>query len=307
MEQKMENLENFTKENQTETICVSQKEAEEYRAYKRRKRINEISSVISLSEGTTLGGEDVQRVCERARRLNQSAVKTSITKLNQAAYYLSGSKVALDCVVGGTGETLSRVKALETRQAVKRHAKEITLMITPSFLDGGRYGEIRKEMRRVKRAAKRAALKVRVEKKAFSPALSRVARIACESGAKYLSVPYFSGCERLKTELWGGCKLEVSGVEKAEDFKRLTEAGVGRIVTDRAWDIYSEWLKEADKPTPKPHTERLEQKPVEKIPLSNGGEMEKEKTAPSLPLITPQPATETEYRCRLEGADLKFT
>ncbi len=230
-------------------VVLSPQDAEEYRLYKRRKRQGEIAAAIAASEGTLMHGEDVQRVCERACRLKQRAVKLPLSKMTQAAYYLSGSRVGLDCVVGGSGETLAKVKAYEAKQAVKRKASEITVPITPSLLDCCRYSEIKRELKRVIRAAGKAAVKVRLEANKITTPYVRVARIACEVGARFFSVPYFKGCEGFCLELTGGCKLEVTGVETTEDFQRLTAAGVGRIVTHRALEIYTQWVKEADEET----------------------------------------------------------
>ena len=299
-------------------VFLSPKDAEEYRQYRRRKKLNEIASAISETESSLLGGEDVQRVCERAVRLRQAAVKTPPSKLTQAAYYLSGSNVGLDCVIGGTGETLPKVKAYEARLAVRKHAQEITVSITPSFLDSCRYSEIRKELKRVARVKGKAKLKVRLENTSLSTSVARVARIACEVGASFFSVPYFQGCERIRVDLTGGCKLEVSGVETTEQFEKLREAGVGRIVTDRAAEIYSELLKRAEEESLAlfGRTKPLETKPSETMTKTAEKKDEPEaETAPKPPVPTgglvpvstsPTRASETEYRCCLEGTQLKF-
>ncbi len=303
-------------------VFLSPKDAEEYRQYKRRKKLNEIASAISETESSLLDGEDVQRVCERAVRLRQAAVKTPPSKLTQAAYYLSGSNVALDCAIGGTGETLPKVKAYEARLATKKRAREITVSVTPSFLDSCRYSEIRKELKRVARVKGKAKLKVRLENTSHPTAVARVARIACEVGASFFSVPYFQGCERIRLDLTGGCKLEVSGVETTAQFEKLKEAGVGRIVTDRAWEIYSELLKRAEEESLALFAEhkRAETPPTE-TPLktdekNNGAEKEASTKATAAPPVasgllapvcpSPAPSSETEYRCRLEGTQLKF-
>lgn len=294
-------------------VVLSLKDAEEYRLYIRRKKQTEITSAISASAGTMMQGEDVQRVCERAARLKQIAVKLPLSKINQAVYYLAGSKVKIDCAVGVGAETLAKVKAFEARQAVKRKAGEITLYLTPSLIDGCRYGEIRKEIRKVKRAVGKAALKVRVEHTQVSTPLCRVARIACEEGAKYFSVPYFTGCERFRMDLTGGCGLEVTGVESMEDFRRLKDAGVGRIVTDHAWEIYSQWQKEAEAevletfarqvPPNEPEIEETEtEQEILPPPDSQGESVPQPQELSSLATKDP----ETEYCCRLVGTELKF-
>ena len=277
-------------------VRISRREAEEYRAYKRKQLQADIVAALSLSESAIAQGDDVQRVCERAIRLRQAAVKTPLTKLALASRYLSGSRVRLDCVVGGTGETLTKVKTLETRLAVKNKAAEITLLIAPSLVDGCRYGEIRREIKRVRRAAGKLPLKVRVEQTSSMSVLSRIARIACEAGAKYLSIPYFAACEGLRTSLGRGCALEVSNVQTTEVFQRLTKAGVARLVTDRGWEIYAEWLKQG--------YEQIEP------PMSATKEEKQETSAQETPTQSPPNERlkdpETDYRCKVVGTKLTF-
>ena len=271
-------------------VFLNGTDAEEFYAYKRKKRAVEIAERITRSEGSLMGAEDVQRVCERARRLKQKAVQLPLTKLSQAKYYLSGSDVKLDCVIGGTGETLAKVKTYEAKCAVKNGAKEITLKISPSYVDACRFTEIRREIKRVKRAARKAVVKVAVENGCTPTALSRAARMASEAGAKYFCIPYFSGCEKLRLDLTGGCQLQVGGVTDVAAFKRLADLGVQRIVTDNAWEIYNDWLKEESEKQ-SPQTPKVEEKP---------------KTIVKAALESAVGNPQNDYRCRLEGTSLKF-
>lgn len=286
------------------SVRISKREAEEYRAYKRKKLQADIVAALGNSESSLLKGEDVQRVCERAIRLRQAAVKVPLTRLAAAARYLTGSKVKLDCVVGGTGETLTRVKALEVKLAAKKKATEITVLVAPSHVDGCRFTEIRRELKKLRRAAGKVPLKVRVEQTSSPSALARIARIACETGAKFFSVPYYAECERLHVNFTRGCGLEISGVDDTECFRRLTKAGVARIVTDRGFEIYAEWLKKGyeeliSEISKAEETEKTEEKPKPQEEPSTV--QEKAPPASSQP-----PSSETDYRCRLEGKKLTF-
>ena len=264
MEEQNQQTDVFTKANEMRGVFLTPKDAEEYRAYKIRKKVTEVALALSRSAGTLYCGEDTQRVCERAIRLKQAAIKTPLSKLALAKAYLAGSFVRLDCVVGGNGETLAKIKAYEARMAVKRGAKEITVAVTPSLFDCCRYMDIRKELKTVKRAiGKRAALKVRVEKINSRTALSRLARISSEVGAQYFSVPYFLDCERLRLDLTNGCMLETTGVETLKTYQTLTAKGVERIVTDKAWEIYNDWMREAQET---PIVEREEFRLKEPLP-----------------------------------------
>ena len=258
-----------------EGVYLSHKDAEEYKAYKKRKRLNEIALYIASSEASAMKDEDMQKVCETATRLKQASVKIPPTKLSQAQYYLMGGKVKVDCVVGGNGETLAKVKAYEARLAVRKKAKEITMIITPSFLDYCRYGEVRKEIKKVRRAIGKTPLKVRVETNVSLESLSRVARIARECGAKFFSIPYFLGCHILKVDLGSVCGLEVSGVEKITDFNKLKSFGVDRIVTGNAMQFYNEWMKEVEETS-----KTIAQNPVSDAKADNVSTVDKEEKPP---------------------------
>ena len=284
---------------QEEHVCISRREAEEYRTYKRKKLQADIATALARSEGSILNGEDAGRVCERAIRLRQAAVKVPLTRLAVASRYLAKSKVKLDCVVGGTGETLTKVKMLEARLAAKKKAAEITLVVAPSLVDGCRYSEIRREVKKVRRAVGKVPLKIRVEQTTSLTTLARIARIACETGAKFFSVPYFDECFRLSVNFTRGCALEVSGVDDADVFRKLSRAGVARIVTDRGFEIYAEWLKKGYEELV---AQSVNDEKKEKAPMQAGqdkaNEMPEEKAKNT--------SSETDYRCRLEGNKLTF-
>ena len=228
-------------------FLLSRKEAEEYRNFKRQKKVEEIMAAVARSGGIVEKPEEAHRVCERALRLKQSAVRVSPTLLEVVSTYLTGSKVKMDCIIGGNGETWTKVKVKEARMALRRHVGELTVILSPSMVAGCRYAEIRKELKSIVRVAKQASVKIVVDKTVAPATLSRLARIACEVGAKYFSVTYFSGCERLRFDLSNGCLLEVSGIEKLSDFQKMIGAGVGRIVTSSIWDIYTEWMRDVEK------------------------------------------------------------
>ncbi len=290
-------------------MLLSPKDAEEFRAYKRKKKIEEIMSGMAKAESSLLSGDDVPKVCERALRLKQSAVKTTISRLPQIRELLKNSRVKADVLIGGFGETLTRVKVYEARLAMRMQAKELTFTPSSFGLSHCRFEEIRRELRVLRRISGKTTMKVGVDDSLSPTTLSRVARIASEVGAEFFCVPYYEGCERLRYELAGGCKLEVCGVEDTETFKRLLANGVGRITSERVWEIYNEWMKEADKlPEYQPMlsgTEKIllaekpsdvgvrEAEPSTVLPLTNDSES------------LPKADTET-LRCGMEGSDLKF-
>ena len=235
----------------TSSITLTQKEAEEYCAYKRQKKISEIMMAMRRTESELSSNESVVKLCEQALRLRQAAIRVSPSDLLARGGVLIKSGITVDCIIGGKGETFITAKAYEAKQAVKAGAKELTLVLTPSNILSCRYTELRKEIRKVRKAAKKATLKVRTEKIYPQAALERLARIASEQGAQYFSVPYFAGCERLQTELSNGCLLEVSDIPSLTVFKEMAGVGVGRMIVKEAWELYAEWLKEVENITTK--------------------------------------------------------
>lgn len=249
MELKTENKEISTKANLTgeNRVSISKNEAIEYREYKRQKKRAEISSAIANSEGILADFEDEKKVREYAMRLRQAAVCMTTERLEIVSKIFTQHKVAVDCLVGGNGETLASVKAYEAKKAARLKAREITVTISPYSVLNCRYEELRKELKKVRRAVPKLTFKVRVDR-VYSPSiLARLALLCSEIGAAYFCIPYFDGCERVRLDLRGGCKLQVSGVDLLDNFKKLRLAGVERILTTRAWEMFSEWMKEVEK------------------------------------------------------------
>ena len=312
MENQEQEKQDFTKANDffipEKRVSLSTQEAMEYRDYKRQKKRVEILSALAKSEGVLTGREDAGRISDRAAKIRQAAVRLTPIRLENAAEFFVRRGVAIDCIVGGNGETLAKVKAYETKTAVKMGAKEISLILSPYQIEHCRYAEIKREIKRVLRAAKKAKIKVSVDKQYPRANMARLARLCGELGVAYFCIPYYDGCEVLRMDMSGGCKLQVSEVENLEQYRRLIGAGVGRIVTARAWEIYNEWMLEVEKIDFPELTEEVDPQILEKT-------QEEEKSLllppnfigrePLLPL-SERKLTETPTCCKTDGAELKF-
>lgn len=228
-------------------VSITAREAMEYREFKRQQKRAEILSAISKSEGVIEKTSEVSKTAERAEKLRQAAVRITPSRLEAIGNFFHRRAVALDCVIGGNGETLTKVKCYEAKEAIKLGAKEITLVLSPYAVTHCRYEEIKRELKKMRRAAKRAKVKVWVDKMYPYATLSRLARLCSEMKAAYFCVPYFDGCEKLRIDLTNGCKLQVSGLENLEQYKKMVAAGTQRILTERAWEFYQEWLQEVEK------------------------------------------------------------
>lgn len=263
----MDDMENKTKIEEIPTkeegrLLLSESDAADYYAYKKQKKIAMVMGALARSEGVLDGKEDIQRVTERAARIHQAAVRVTPTYFDLAREYFARGNVNADCIIGGNGETVTRVKTYEARLMRRRGARELTVAVTPSWVEGCRYAEIKKELRKLMRVGQKLCVKVWVDGGYPYPNLARVGRIASELGARYFSVPYFVGCERLRYDLFGGCQLEVVGVNTLADFKKMIGAGIGRIVTAYGFDMYEQWMQEVEQ-TEKPPQKADEDKKTE--------------------------------------------
>jgi len=237
-----------TGERKEDALTISSREALEYCAYKKQKKVSSIMEGISRAVCVLDEKEDVHRALAQALRLRISAIRVTPLQLEKNSAKFVERGVSADCIIGGNGETLSKVKACEAKLALRLKARQLTVKLAPSYINACRYAEMRREIRKIRRLAKKSILKVSVGGGSTAN-LSRLARICSEVGVDYFSIPYFHGCERIKAELSGGVKLEVVGVESLVNYKKLVNAGVGRIVTGHIAEFYEEWIQEADKIT----------------------------------------------------------
>ena len=233
-----------------EEITISVAEAEEYRAFKKQKQIAEAKATMARVEAEgavrALTLTELKKICDGAKRTGLSAVRIYPTLLASAKAFLVGSTVKCDCVVGGMGETTTKVKRYECKQVRRLGAGEITLVLSPSMLKSGRTGEVKKEIKKVVKAAKKSIVKVVAEGEWQKSELIKLAKTLSVVGAKFLSVKYFVGVETLKGELGDCCMLEVTGVVDFSDFKTLIKGGVERICTAVYEEIYALLMKEAE-------------------------------------------------------------
>lgn len=235
-------------------MVLSPAEAEEYRAFKKQKRMEEAKSAIARSEaegakrGLTL--TELKKLCDGAVRVHAAAVRVYPNFVSPARSFLGSSHVKVDCVVGGLGETTTKVKAYECKQARKLGASEITLVLSPSMMKSGKSGEIKREIKKVVKAAKKAHVKVAAEGEWTVSELKKLARLVSDAGAKFLSTAYFTGAETLKKELADCCMLEITGVKDPIDYKALCSSGVERLGTLSGEEIFSVLMKEAENDLP---------------------------------------------------------
>lgn len=236
------------------SIVLSPEEAEEYCVFKRKKRVEEVLSALKktvVAPPAELTAAEISKCAEIACGVKSLALRVPPNKLAAAKSALSG-KVAADAIAGGNGETLWKVKRYETKLAIAGGAGRITLVLSASAVSAGKLGETKREIKKICKAAKKRPVTVALPE-AFARTLDKavwkkIAALAADYGAKYLSVPFYAGAAELRTFLKDTCMLEVAGVENAADFKILVAAGAESIVLSAAAleKISKELLAEAE-------------------------------------------------------------
>ncbi len=342
MENKQENKQELTKgvvlpNEHKDGVVISTKEAAEYCEFKKQRKRADIRNAIVKSEGVLTNNGEVKKILERAVKHRQAAVRMTPAMLEYVRPWVVTSGVKVDCLIGGNGDTLSKVKVYEAKCALKMKARELTVTISPSMLADCRFAGIRKELKRLRRVAGKSVLKARIEKRCSPERLASMEKICSDVGVDYLSIPYYDGCERAKMGLVGNCRLEVFGVDSLPVYQRLVASGVARIVTERVEEIQAEWLKEVEQITfpkllaqarreeektqppavvdalkntcenvikteqPKEESKRTEGITA-KEPMAKKEEVKEEKKTDERTLRE----KENDYQCRLEGKELKF-
>ncbi|MGN1061950.1 MAG: hypothetical protein ACI4RO_02380, partial [Candidatus Scatosoma sp.] len=215
------------------SIVLSPAEAEEYCVFKRQKRVEEVLTSLKktvLAPEKDLSFGEIKKCAETARASLAIAVRVPPNKAVFTRNALAGSGVLTDCVVGGNGETTARVKRYETKCAVRDGAGRITLILSATAVKTGRFGEVKKDVKKVCRAAKKRPVTVAVPEetaKTLTPEeWKKLSALAADCGAKYVSVPFYRGAAELRAFLKDTCMMEVTGVNNSADFKSLVACGV---------------------------------------------------------------------------------
>ena len=228
---------------QNQNVNLSPEELAEYAEYKRRKRETEISFtlrrlIVDASRRET-DRQALRLACESAKRLGAKTVLVSPVNVAQAKKLLSGSGVAVCCLVGGSGETLSSVKRFEVKKAIRLGAQEVRLVLCYSALSSGNVSCLRREIRSIRRAVKKRALSVSLEDHTVgAEQMALGVRLAAECRADSVCLPGEVDTLLLAAEVANGrLKLDCSGVENSEQLRMLVKAGMSRAVTRNGEEI----------------------------------------------------------------------
>lgn len=198
-------------------------------------------------------GTMVKRICQEAVQYGFASVCVNSGFAELVSGQLSGSKVRT-CVVSGfpLGASQTLVKAFETREAIKRGAQEIDMVLNIGALKEGLYGMVEDDIKAVVQAAgKKAVVKVILECCLLENAeKEKACELAVRAGATFVktSTGFASGgatiedVRLLKNIVGTRAKVKASGgIRTAAEALAMIEAGADRLGTSSGVKIAGEF------------------------------------------------------------------
>lgn len=200
-------------------------------------------------------GTMVKKICQEAVQYGFASVCVNSGFAELVSGQLSGSKVRT-CVVSGfpLGASQTLVKAFETREAIKRGAQEIDMVLNIGALKEGLYGMVEDDIKAVVQAAgKKAVVKVILECCLLENAeKEKACELAVRAGAAFVktSTGFASGgatiedVRLLKNIVGTRAKVKASGgIRTAAEALAMIEAGADRLGTSSGVKIAGEFEK----------------------------------------------------------------
>ena len=185
--------------------------------------------------------EDVKVLCKEAKEYNFFSVCINPANIELAKKELGGSDVKVCTVIGfPLGANTSEVKAFETKDAIKKGADEVDMVINIGALKDKNYDYVLNDIKAVVDAAdKKALVKVIIETCYLTDDEKKIAcELSVKAGADFVktSTGFGTGGStpediKLMREVVGpniGVKAS-GGVRNQEDAKAVIEAGCSRI------------------------------------------------------------------------------
>ncbi len=227
-------------------MVLTAAEAAEFGEFKRARRETEISFtlkrlIVDASRRET-DRAALKKACEVAAKLSAAGVLVAPVHVAAARKLLSKSGIPVCCLIGGTGESLTSVKKIEAKKAIRQGAKEVRLVLCYSQLISGGISYLKREVKRLRRAVRKGTLVVSLEDHSLGEAeVSLGVRAAVAGKANAVCVRGETSLVlRAGEESAGRVQVEVSGVENAEQLRLLIKAGAVRATTGKGEQIAEE-------------------------------------------------------------------
>ncbi len=200
--------------------------------------INQFIDHTALKATTSIS--DIKQLCKEAKTYQFASVCINPCFVELATELLKDSSVKICTVIGfPLGNTSTKAKVEEARQALKDGATEFDMVINQSFLKSGELDRVKKDIAEVKKAVGNFTLKVILETCNLTDEEIKLAsKISEEAGTNYVktSTGFGSGgatveaIKLMKTSVSDQVKLKASGgIRDAETAQKFIDLGVHRL------------------------------------------------------------------------------
>ena len=209
----------------------------------------ELEKILAACDHTLLKPEStweqIKAICDDGMRYHTASVCIPPSFVKQAKDYV-GDRLKICTVIGfPNGYSTTKIKTLETADAVENGADEIDMVINIGWVKEGRYRDVQREIEAVREACRGRILKVIVETCLLTKEEKvELCRVVTDAGADFIKTSTgFStgGATREDVALFAehvgsGLQIKASGgiasLKDAEDFIKLgaTRLGTSRLV-----------------------------------------------------------------------------
>lgn len=187
--------------------------------------------------------EEIKQICDDGMRYETASVCIPPSYVEQAKNYV-GDRLKICTVIGfPNGYNTTAVKEFETKDALKKGADEIDMVINLGWVKDGRFDLVEKEIRTLKDACGDNVLKVIIETCLLTEEEKvKMCEVVTNSGADFIktstgfstSGAMFADVALFKEHVGPQVKIKAAGgISSFADAEKFVELGVDRLGTSR--------------------------------------------------------------------------
>ena len=187
--------------------------------------------------------EEIRQICNDGMRYETASVCIPPSYVEQAKNYV-GDRLKICTVIGfPNGYNTTAVKEFETKDALKKGADEIDMVINLGWVKDGRFDLVEKEIRTLKDACGGNVLKVIIETCLLTEEEKvKMCKVVTNSGADFIktstgfstSGATFADVALFKEHVGPQVKIKAAGgISSFADAEKFVELGADRLGTSR--------------------------------------------------------------------------
>lgn len=187
--------------------------------------------------------EEIRQICNDGMRYETASVCIPPSYVEQAKNYV-GDRLKICTVIGfPNGYNTTAVKEFETKDALKKGADEIDMVINLGWVKDGRFDLVEKEIRTLKDACGGNVLKVIIETCLLTEEEKvKMCEVVTNSGADFIktstgfstSGATFADVALFKEHVGSQVKIKAAGgISSFADAEKFVELGADRLGTSR--------------------------------------------------------------------------